>query len=95
VAFTPKEIATKAFNLAEDKWWDCREEVRALEDEQIELALVRSLIWQKSKRHLMAQASVDNVHMYICVIQQSHMSLLRYVAVRATFVISHSPKNLS
>ncbi|ORY15919.1 hypothetical protein BCR34DRAFT_584844, partial [Clohesyomyces aquaticus] len=31
---TPKEIKTAAFAQAEDKWWDCREEIRALEDEQ-------------------------------------------------------------
>ncbi|KAF2466525.1 kelch repeats protein-like protein [Lindgomyces ingoldianus] len=31
---TPKEIKTAAFTQAEDKWWDCREEIRALEDEQ-------------------------------------------------------------
>ncbi|KAI1815371.1 galactose oxidase [Poronia punctata] len=31
---TVKEIKTKAFELSEDKWWDCREEITALEDEQ-------------------------------------------------------------
>jgi hypothetical protein len=31
---TVKEIKTKAFELSEEKWWDCREEVAALEDEQ-------------------------------------------------------------
>ncbi|OJD37907.1 kelch repeats protein [Diplodia corticola] len=30
----PKEIKTMAFERAEEKWWDCREEIRALEDEQ-------------------------------------------------------------
>ncbi|KAH0551056.1 hypothetical protein GP486_007594 [Trichoglossum hirsutum] len=29
-----KEHRTEAFRLAEDKWWECREEIRALEDEQ-------------------------------------------------------------
>ena len=29
-----KEIRKKGFSQAEDRWWDCREEVRALEDEQ-------------------------------------------------------------
>ena len=29
-----KEIRLKAFKQAEERWWDCREEVRALEDEQ-------------------------------------------------------------
>jgi len=29
-----KEIKAKAFELAEEKWWDCREEITALEDEQ-------------------------------------------------------------
>ncbi|KAI9846896.1 MAG: hypothetical protein M1837_003508 [Sclerophora amabilis] len=29
-----KELRTTAFNMAENKWWDCREEIRALEDEQ-------------------------------------------------------------
>ncbi|KAL8294161.1 hypothetical protein RB597_008059 [Gaeumannomyces tritici] len=29
-----KEIKTKAFELSEEKWWDCREEITALEDEQ-------------------------------------------------------------
>ncbi|KAF2258578.1 galactose oxidase [Lojkania enalia] len=31
---TPKEIKKAAFERAEEKWWDCREEIRALEDEQ-------------------------------------------------------------
>ncbi|OTB13906.1 hypothetical protein K445DRAFT_319439 [Daldinia sp. EC12] len=31
---TIKEIKTKAFELSEEKWWDCREEINALEDEQ-------------------------------------------------------------
>jgi N-acetylneuraminic acid mutarotase len=31
---TVKEIKTKAFELSEEKWWDCREEITALEDEQ-------------------------------------------------------------
>lgn len=31
---TIKEIRTKAFELSEEKWWDCREEVSALEEEQ-------------------------------------------------------------
>ncbi|KAF2011597.1 kelch domain-containing protein 4 [Aaosphaeria arxii CBS 175.79] len=31
---TPKEIKKAAFDQAEEKWWDCREEIRALEDEQ-------------------------------------------------------------
>lgn len=31
---SPKEIKKMAFERAEDKWWDCREEIRALEDEQ-------------------------------------------------------------
>ncbi|PGH04656.1 hypothetical protein AJ80_08490 [Polytolypa hystricis UAMH7299] len=29
-----KEIRKEAFDIAEDKWWDCREEITALEDEQ-------------------------------------------------------------
>jgi hypothetical protein len=29
-----KEIKTKAFDLSEEKWWECREEITALEDEQ-------------------------------------------------------------
>jgi hypothetical protein len=29
-----KEIKTKAFEMCEEKWWDCREEIMALEDEQ-------------------------------------------------------------
>ncbi|KAM3456604.1 hypothetical protein MY3296_001559 [Beauveria thailandica] len=29
-----KEIKTKAFELSEEKWWDCREEITALEEEQ-------------------------------------------------------------
>lgn len=31
---SPKEIKKMAFERAEEKWWDCREEIRALEDEQ-------------------------------------------------------------
>jgi hypothetical protein len=31
---TPKEIKKAGFEQAEEKWWDCREEIRALEDEQ-------------------------------------------------------------
>lgn len=33
-ALTIKEIKTKAFELSEEKWWDCREEIVALEEEQ-------------------------------------------------------------
>ncbi|EHL03621.1 putative Kelch repeat-containing protein 3 [Glarea lozoyensis 74030] len=29
-----KEIKTKAFEMSEERWWDCREEITALEDEQ-------------------------------------------------------------
>ncbi|KAI9721425.1 MAG: hypothetical protein M1828_005175 [Chrysothrix sp. TS-e1954] len=29
-----KEVRKSAFERAEEKWWDCREEIRALEDEQ-------------------------------------------------------------
>lgn len=29
-----KEVKTKAFELSEEKWWDCREEITALEEEQ-------------------------------------------------------------
>lgn len=29
-----KEIRKRAFELAEERWWDCREEIRDLEDEQ-------------------------------------------------------------
>lgn len=29
-----KEIKAKAFELSEEKWWDCREEIVALEEEQ-------------------------------------------------------------
>ncbi|KAF5558217.1 kelch repeat-containing protein [Fusarium mexicanum] len=29
-----KEIKAKAFELSEEKWWDCREEIMALEEEQ-------------------------------------------------------------
>jgi hypothetical protein len=31
---SPKEIKKAAFEQAEEKWWDCREEIRSLEDEQ-------------------------------------------------------------
>ncbi|KAI1332956.1 galactose oxidase [Xylariaceae sp. FL0255] len=31
---TIKEIKSKAYELSEEKWWDCREEITALEDEQ-------------------------------------------------------------
>lgn len=33
-SLTVKEIKTKAFEMSEEKWWDCREEITALEDEQ-------------------------------------------------------------
>jgi hypothetical protein len=36
---TVKEISTKAFDRAEDKWWDSREEIRVLEDEQAEAGI--------------------------------------------------------
>lgn len=29
-----KEIKTRAFEMSEEKWWDCREEITKLEDEQ-------------------------------------------------------------
>ena len=31
---TVKELRKAAFSLAEEKWWDSREEIMALEDEQ-------------------------------------------------------------
>ncbi|KAM5351706.1 hypothetical protein ACJ41O_004429 [Fusarium nematophilum] len=31
---TIKEIKARAFELSEEKWWDCREEITALEEEQ-------------------------------------------------------------
>ncbi|KAL2255823.1 hypothetical protein VTK26DRAFT_2656 [Humicola hyalothermophila] len=31
---TVKEIKAKAFELSEEKWWDCREEIMRLEEEQ-------------------------------------------------------------
>lgn len=34
-----KEIRKGAFERAEDKWWECREEIRALEDEQEEAGI--------------------------------------------------------
>ncbi|KAM5461141.1 Kelch repeat-containing protein 3 [Microsporum ferrugineum] len=34
-----KELRKVAFDLAEDKWWDCREEITALEDEQAEAGI--------------------------------------------------------
>ncbi|KAK5016552.1 Kelch repeat-containing protein 3, partial [Cryomyces antarcticus] len=34
-----KEIRKSAFDRAEEKWWDCREEIRALEDEQEEAGI--------------------------------------------------------
>ena len=34
-----KELRKKAFNLAEAKWWDCREEITALEDQQEEAGI--------------------------------------------------------
>ncbi|KAL1866912.1 hypothetical protein VTK73DRAFT_4459 [Phialemonium thermophilum] len=33
-AMTAKELKARAFELSEAKWWDCREEITALEDEQ-------------------------------------------------------------
>ena len=29
-----KDIKTKAFDLSEEKWWDCREEIAMLEEQQ-------------------------------------------------------------
>ncbi|KAF2433838.1 hypothetical protein EJ08DRAFT_647124 [Tothia fuscella] len=36
---TIKEVRKKAFTKAEEKWWDCREEILALEDEQTEAGI--------------------------------------------------------
>ncbi|KIX98468.1 uncharacterized protein Z520_05769 [Fonsecaea multimorphosa CBS 102226] len=36
---TIKELRKKAFEQAEERWWDCREEVRKLEDEQEEAGI--------------------------------------------------------
>jgi hypothetical protein len=38
-SLAPKEISSKGFGRAEAKWWDCREEIRALEDEQTEAGI--------------------------------------------------------
>ncbi|MCJ1397419.1 hypothetical protein MMC11_000612 [Xylographa trunciseda] len=34
-----KEVRKKAFEMAETKWWDCREEITALEDQQEEAGI--------------------------------------------------------
>ena len=34
-----KEVRKEAFGLAESKWWDAREEITALEDEQEEAGI--------------------------------------------------------
>jgi hypothetical protein len=34
-----KELRKLAFEMAETKWWDCREEITALEDEQEEAGI--------------------------------------------------------
>jgi len=34
-----KELRKEAFDIAEEKWWDCREEIRALEDAQEEAGI--------------------------------------------------------
>ncbi|MCJ1295460.1 hypothetical protein MMC34_007023 [Xylographa carneopallida] len=34
-----KEVRKKAFDMAETKWWDCREEITALEDQQEEAGI--------------------------------------------------------
>jgi hypothetical protein len=39
MSLTVKEISTKGFERAEEKWWDCREEIRLLEDEQTEAGI--------------------------------------------------------
>lgn len=39
VRMAPKEISAKGFAMADEKWWDCREEIRALEDEQTEAGI--------------------------------------------------------
>jgi Domain of unknown function (DUF4110)/Galactose oxidase, central domain len=36
---TVKEVKKLAFDRSEEKWWDCREEIRALEDEQTEAGI--------------------------------------------------------
>ena len=36
---TVKELRKEAFDIAEEKWWDCREEIMALEDEQEEAGI--------------------------------------------------------
>jgi len=33
-SLTIKEIKAKAFEMSEEKWWDCREEITQLEEEQ-------------------------------------------------------------
>ena len=33
-SMTVKELKSKAYELSEEKWWDCREEITRLEDEQ-------------------------------------------------------------
>ena len=38
-ALAVKELKSKAFELSEEKWWDCREEITALEEEQEEAGI--------------------------------------------------------
>lgn len=33
-SMTVKELKSRAYELSEEKWWDCREEITRLEDEQ-------------------------------------------------------------
>ena len=33
-SLSAKDIKTRAFEMSEEKWWDSREEITALEDEQ-------------------------------------------------------------
>lgn len=33
-SMTIKELKSRAYELSEEKWWDCREEITQLEDEQ-------------------------------------------------------------
>ncbi len=55
---TIKEIKTKAFELSEEKWWDCREEITALEDEQ-EAAGIGEVVSLADREKLVQEAAAE------------------------------------
>ncbi|OAQ98879.1 hypothetical protein LLEC1_05937 [Akanthomyces lecanii] len=81
-----KEIKAKAFELSEEKWWDCREEITALEEEQ-EAAGIQEVPNEQLSRHL--APPTPNLYRFASLAKPNH--LCRPLSQRQRSPKSESP----